>query len=99
MRHCPNTRTAESLTKHLGSDNVWSVYFAVSEISRFAQQISGTGFAHDRVRRAATVSPFPFAVQRQLQSAPSHPKQPDRHGHVAHLLNHSRTSFHLEQAK
>lgn len=64
MRPCPQTRTADLFDKSIGADNVWTVYFAGSEMETFAPAVENRQVGND----APTVAETPVIVQRPCRS-------------------------------
>jgi len=62
MSVCPTTRTAELLAIDAGSDNVWSVYFAVCKVTDFL----GNFCRRASRERCATVTQPAAPVQPDL---------------------------------
>lgn len=64
MTHCPETRTAETLTKRLGSNNDCSTDYSVSEVSKSRRRAPRVGLLGGRRKRHSTIDRFWARVQK-----------------------------------
>lgn len=65
MGRTAEIRRADLFRLSGGSDNVWTVYFAISKVCDFLWEVAQAGAAWRRETNAATVTPSTARVQRQ----------------------------------